>query len=454
MGRLAPGVEEIRRPRMDVGDRTCADRSATVSDPLRREQGFHRDLVELRIAQMLRAIGEAGSHGLDPPVQGALAQTDLESAALLPRRGFAHAGPRVLTLGVEGESVEDGQHLQQQDPTRAGRRHRQELLPAEAPDQRFVPPDSVVRQVLLVHHARMGAHLARDRTCHVAAVEGSSAVGSELAQGQREFGLAQAFTGAQRDPARVEGARGRNAARQAGSERLASQGPGQPGIDFEATFGELDRRRNDVGPVQTPEPTMERLEPCRRSRDAAREVALERERGDRQAVVAHEQIRRQPPGRDLAEVQCERSVDVPVGSPDREAPTPQVACLRIDHSERQGRGDCRVGGVATSVEDRQSDLGRQGVLARNGAAVGRRKLGRQLRRPRSTARQEQREPAQGGQSGHEALGEPSFSHARQPGIHGAHRSPTHRGETVGTSVNGSPSARGRFTRRPGAGPRP
>ena len=309
------------------------DRLPLLFGVLLRGQPVERHvLVEIRIAQVVRAVRVGAAHRFGQQVQ-------------VERRVVADPG--------EIESFQDVQHLNQHDAARAGRRHADDLVAAIAAAYRLALDRLVPRQVLERDDAAVVGHEIGDQPCGLAPVEAVLAVPLDAFQRPREIRLLPGVTGL------VEGAvRFQEDLRRA---RVALPVAIQPlerivqvPADRHAVPREVDRGLQQVLPGQGAQAPVRELQAGDGPRHADGENAVVvRVVADVAVLVeVHRAGGRQR--RFLTEVEGRRLAVRPVV--DEKAAAADVAGRRPGHRHGEGRSHRGVDRIAAFPQDVHADL--------------------------------------------------------------------------------------------------
>ena len=221
-----------------------------------RRQTHDRDLDEIGIAEIPRAIEVGAAHRFDLQVQG--------------RRGQQ-------PLRLEVVRLEDVQHLDQRHAAGADRRHRDDLVAAIEAAQRRALPGLVLRQILSRDQAAVRFHVVGDAIRDPAFVEDVGAVRGDRAERLAEIGehhpVALAPLAATR--LAVRGDRGREVGHPAGE--LAVEAARETGRQRESLLGEQDAGHHDVLPRQLAELPVRARQPADGAGHARREIPRPRQ---------------------------------------------------------------------------------------------------------------------------------------------------------------------------------
>ena len=354
----------LRRPSRDVGG----------IDERRRG---HRH--EVRVAEVLGAVGEHALHHLGEQVQ--ISRGVVPESGERRRQRLAHA-----------------EQLRECDAAGARRRRGDDGLPAPHEAQRFAPRRPVTGEVGGADEPAAAAHLGDDQVGGATAVEAVGPVRGDALERARESGLPPALTGD--DAAEV-----RREVRASGElGALIAHALGELRVDHEALAREADGRRQQRAPRQRAVSLMGRPETGDRARHAGGARADEARVRDRLAgrVEVHVAGRRR--GRGLAEVE-EGLFAVDVQR--EEAAAAEVAGLRVGDGECERGGDRGVDGVAAAAQHIARDLGAGSVRDGDRGDARTRRRGRPGRADRSGVDGEEAEAdrERGAERGSRATGE-------------------------------------------------
>ena len=205
--------------------------AATARGVLLRRQPGDRDLDEVGIAEVARAIEVGAPHRLDLQVQ----------------RG---CGQQALRLQIEG--LEDVEHLDERDAAGARRRHRDDVVAAVGAAHRRALLGLVGGEIVLRDEPAVRLHVVGDAVGNPSLVERVGAAVADRAQRLRQVGQDQPVACRPFAAARLAVGRDRRGKRRHRSLHLAVEAAGEARREREAVR-ERHRWGDDVLPRQLAE---------------------------------------------------------------------------------------------------------------------------------------------------------------------------------------------------------
>ena len=259
------------------------------------------------------------------------------------------------------EAFDQLQRLQHRDAARARRAHAADLVDAIEAAQRRAFLRLVVREVgerQVDGAARCVLDRAHDRLGDAAAIEAVGALRGDLAQRRGIVRVLDDIAHLQRFAVRAEIGR---EVRERGQHRVALDRVDEARTGGESVFGDCDRGREQVGPLQAAVFLVREGEHGDRARHADGAAADDRfDVAERLAVSAQEQIRRHRFRRGLAAVVGFEALLLR-GPKHQERAAADAGGLRLDQAHHHLGRDRRVDGAAALAQHLEAGIGREFV---------------------------------------------------------------------------------------------
>ena len=296
-----------------------------------------RDVDEIGVAQVSRSIQERAAHRLDLEVDG-------------------WRGQQPLLLQVE--RFEDVQHLDESDPPRARRRHRDDLVTSIGAADWLSLFGLVRREIVLGNEAAVRFHVVGDAVGDPSCVKSLGSVVGDCAQRLREIAKYQAISRRPVTAARLRVSCNRHRKLGHASMQLTVQRAGKRLRQGESVFRQTDRRHDDLPPWKLAEPLVRQLQPSNGAGHAGRQIT-----GSRQAAVdlaVGAEVHRASRFQRCFLPIVERGDLTRGRSDDHEAPSADVSGRGMGHRQSESGRDGCVDGISSGCE-------------RSGASVARRR---------------------------------------------------------------------------------
>jgi len=298
-------------------------------------QVFHRDAVEIRVAEVRGTVGIDAPFGLHHRPHGAVG---LESPF----------GQRILLHGL--------QQGQQRHASARWRRHGNDRMVFVRSHDRLPPNSLIISQILVGNDAVSACHLRPDAVGRLAFVEAVTTVFGDPFQRFGKFGLCENIS---RLPFFLPDD-GRAVRIELPETRLVFVERG--GLFFgdgKALFGHCYRRSEQICPGQRAVFFVRLVHPGHRTGNACGKMPVKAEVGDRIAFFVQIHVPESLFGGFFPKIQCRRFASG--GTIDHKSAAANVPGVRIDDRERELHGNGGIDGVAAPAEDVHTDFRSQRV---------------------------------------------------------------------------------------------